>query len=146
MAAATLKIDGPLSASELTVYTFGAPMCCDAKFTDTYDVLLKHTWRVCIAADVVPSMTPEPPVGHPPDEPVPVCHVGKWVHLNQKGPWICRGSPAVLTQMGLEEKVRNSGGGWTSAHTARAYCEALQKVCAVHGQDSAEMSHLLAAL
>ena len=38
------------------------------------------------------------------------------------------------------------GGGWTSAHTARAYCEALQKVCAVHGQDSAEMSHLLAAL
>ena len=35
MAAATLKIDGSLSASDLTVYTFGAPMCCDARFTDT---------------------------------------------------------------------------------------------------------------
>ena len=109
-----------------------------------YDVLLKHTWRVALAADLVPSMTPgDPAPGH---EPAPVCHVGKWVHLDRKGAWVCRGSPAVLTQAGLEERQRNSGGEWAGAHTARAYCEALQKVCAVHGQDSAKVSNLLASL
>ena len=117
-------------------------MCCDAKFTDTYDVLVKHTWRVSLAADLVPSMTPDDEGGNQ------VCHVGKWVHLNWKGAWVCRGAPAVFSQSGLGQQLRNSPNGeWVGkAHTARAYCEALQSLCAAHGQDSADVGHLLASL
>ena len=70
-----------------------------------------------------------------------VCHVGKWVHLNQQGAWLSHGSPAVLTQAAVDAQVQ--GPDWVSAHTVGAYCKALQKLCASHGLGDKAVDGLL---
>ena len=122
-AAASLKIEGALSAACITVYTFGAPMCTDHTFCDSYDVLIKHTWRLTAEDDAVPSL----PSAVTSSADSPPCHVGKWVHLNRLGAWVVRGEPAALTKDAAEEVSKRPDA--PKAHSAAAYCSALQRAC-----------------
>ena len=107
-------------------------------------MLLKHTWRVALDADAVPSITPEGAAAEDAARPQ-TCHLGRWVHLSpQGGAWIARGSPAVLSPAALGEKLQLAS--WPSAHTARAYCDALRALCEAHQMSSAAAEALLAAL
>ena len=57
----------------------------------------------------------------------PPCHLGKWVHLNPHGAWVVRGEPAALTKDAAEEVSKRPDA--PKAHSAAAYCSALQRAC-----------------
>ena len=91
-------------------------MCTDHTFCDSYDVLIKHTWRLTAEDDAVPSL----PSAVTSSADSPPCHVGKWVHLNRLGAWVVRGEPAALTKDAAEEVSKRPDA--PKAHSAAAYC------------------------
>ena len=86
-------------------------------------MLIKHTWRLTAEDDAVPSL----PSAVTSSADSPPCHVGKWVHLNRLGAWVVRGEPAALTKDAAEEVSKRPDA--PKAHSAAAYCAALQRAC-----------------